>query len=44
MSAISSFTSVKNKHDAYRGKDGMKKFGEFLREHTIKMINFKNSF
>ena len=44
MSAISSFTSVKNKHDAYRGKDCMKKFGEFLREHTTKMINFKNNF
>ena len=44
MSTISSFRSVKNKHDAYRGKDCMKKFGEFLREHTIKVTNFKNNF
>ena len=30
MSTISSFTSIKNKHDMYRGKDYMKKFCEFL--------------
>ena len=27
MSAISSFRSKENKHDVYRGKDCMKKFG-----------------
>ena len=31
---------MKNKHDVYRGKDCMKKFCEFLREHAIKIINF----
>ena len=41
MSTISSFRSIENKHDAYRGKDCMKKFCEFLREHAIKIINFK---
>ena len=28
-------------HDIYRGKDCMKKFCESLREHAMKMINFK---
>ena len=41
MSTISSFRTIKNKHDAYRGKDYMKRFGEFLRKHLIKTINFK---
>ena len=41
MSKLSSFTSIENKHDVYRGKDCMKKFCEFLREHAIKIINFK---
>ena len=41
MSTISSFRSIENKHDVYRGKDCMKKFCEFLREHAIKIINFK---
>ena len=41
MSTISSFRSIENKHDVYRGKDCMKKFCEFLREHTMKIINFK---
>ena len=41
MSAISSFRSIENRHDVYRGKDCMKKFCEYLREHTIKIINFK---
>ena len=40
MSTISSFRSMQNKHDVYRGKDCMKMFCEFLREHTIKKINF----
>ena len=41
MSTISSFKTIENKHDVYRGKDCMKKFCESLREHSIKMINFK---
>ena len=41
MSTISSFRSIENKYDVYRGKDCMKKFYEFLREHAIKIINFK---
>ena len=41
MSTISSFRSIENKHDIYRGKDCMKKFCEFLREHAMKIINFK---
>ena len=30
-----------NVHDVYRGKECMKKLCEFLREHAIKIINFK---
>ena len=30
MSAISSFRSIENKHDVYRGKDYIRKFYEFL--------------
>ena len=41
MSTISPFRSIENKHDVYRGKDCMKKFCEFLREHAVKIINFK---
>ena len=41
MSTLSSFRSIENIHDAYRGKDCMKKFCEFLREHVMKIINFK---
>ena len=41
MSTISSFRSIENKHDVYRGKDCMRKFSEFLREHAMKIINFK---
>ena len=41
MSTICSLRSIENKHDVYRGKDCMKKFCEFLREHTVKTINFK---
>ena len=41
MSTISSFRSIENKHDVYRGKDYMKKFCEFLREHGMKTVNFK---
>ena len=38
MSTISSFKSLKNKHDVYRGKDCMKKFSESLRKHATKII------
>ena len=41
MSTICSFRSIENKHDMYRGKDCMKNFCEFLREHAMKIINFK---
>ena len=41
MSTISLFRSIENKHDVYRGKDCMKKFYEFSREHAMKIINFK---
>ena len=41
MSTISSFRSIENKPDVYRGKDCMKKFCELLREHVMKRINFK---
>ena len=41
MSAISLFRSIENKHDVYRGKACMKKFCEYLREHAMKIINFK---
>ena len=39
MSAIQSFGSIENKHDVDRGKDCMKNYCEFLREHAIKIIN-----
>ena len=38
---ISSFRSIENKYDVYRGKDCMKKFWELLREYAMKTINFK---
>ena len=41
MPTISSFSSIENKHDAYRCKDCMKTFCEFLRECAMKMISFK---
>ena len=41
MSAISSFRSTENKLDVYKGKDCMKKFCESLREHAMKIVNFK---
>ena len=41
MSTISSFRSIENKHDLYRGKEYRKKFCEFIREHAMKIINFK---
>ena len=41
MSTTSWFKSIENKHDVYRGKDCMKKFCESLRDHAMKIINFK---
>ena len=38
MSTISLFRSIENKHDVYRGKDCMKKFCKFLKEHAMKII------
>ena len=35
MSAISSFTSIENRHDVYRFKDCMKKFCKSSRQHTL---------
>ena len=42
MSTISSFRSTENKLDLCRGKDYMKNFCGFLRERTMKIIDFKN--
>ena len=41
MSVISSFRNIENNHDAYRVKDCMKKFCESLREHAMKITDFK---
>ena len=41
ISTISSFKSTENKHYIDKGKDCMKKFCESLREHAMKIINFK---
>ena len=41
MSTISSFRSIKNKHDMYRGKDCIKMFYESLREHAVKITDLK---
>ena len=41
MSTISSFRSIENKHDVYRGKDWLKMFCESLRENAMKIITFK---
>ena len=41
MPTKSLFRSRENKHNVYRGKDYMKKFSEFLKEHAMKIINFK---
>ena len=42
MSTISLFRSIENKHDVYRDKNSLKRSCEFLRGHTMKIINFKN--
>ena len=41
MSKISSFKSIEIKHGIYRSKDCIKKFDESVREHAMKVINFK---
>ena len=41
MPTISSFRSIEKKHDVYRGKNCIKKFCEFFRDHAMKVINFK---
>ena len=41
MPAIFLFRSIENKHDIYGGKDCMKRFCDSLREHPMKIINFK---
>ena len=41
MSTLSSFRSIENKHDVYRSKSYVKKLYEFLKEHTMKIINLK---
>ena len=41
MSTISSFKSIETIHDLYKSKDCIKKFCESLREHALKLINFK---
>ena len=43
MFTISSFKSIKNKHDVYRGKYCMKKFCESLRERAMEIINLKKN-
>ena len=41
MSTISSFRSIEKKYDVCTGKDCMKRFCQFLREHGMKIIKFK---
>ena len=43
MYAMSSFKNIENGNALYRGKDCIKKFGWFLREHALKIINFKKN-
>ena len=42
MSRISTFKRIENEHDGYRGRDCMKRFCEFLREHAMKILIKKN--
>ena len=42
MSIVSSFRSTENEHDGYKDKDCIKKFCEILREHKMKILDFKN--
>ena len=39
ISTISSFRSIERQYDLYRDRDCMKKFCEFLRDYTMKIIN-----
>ena len=41
MPMISSFKSIKNRHDVYRGIDCMKKFCKSLRKHRMEIIHFQ---
>ena len=41
ISTISSFWSIENKHDVYRGKDCMKKFVKVLIESKMRIVNFE---
>ena len=41
MSTILSFRSIENKYNVSRGKDPITNFCEFLREHAVKINNFK---
>ena len=41
MPIISPFRITEDRDDVYRRQDSMKKFGEPLREHVMKIINFK---
>ena len=41
ISTISSFKSIENQHDVYKGKDCKKMSCEYLREQAKKMISFK---
>ena len=41
MSTTCSCHDIKNKYDAYRGKDCMKNICKSLKEHAMKIINFK---
>ena len=40
MPTLSSFRSIKNKHDVYRGKEWMNEL-KTQRENAVKIINFK---
>ena len=41
MSKIWAFDHIKSKHTFYCGKDCMKKFCEFLKEHAKNIIDFE---
>ena len=41
VSTISSFESIEKKHDVYTSQDYTKKFCKSLREHAVKITNFK---
>ena len=42
MSTVSPFRSIENNNNnVYRGKGCIKRFCEFLREHAMKIIDFK---